>query len=141
MILLQLLHERKVLNIEEGDVDNHANDHGGAYPLNHLQHPRIQRLAPHRLNNAKHDMAAVQNRDGQHVNNGQVNVEDHTEPECKLPAVFALKQKIVNPYNPDWPAEMLQFHVRFWRRNCGNRVQCAGDAVVNLLDRGRTRDR
>src|ERR1043166_4720119 len=41
VILLQLLDEWKILNIEERDVENHADDNRGAHALHYLEHSGV----------------------------------------------------------------------------------------------------
>jgi len=66
-------------------------------------------------------VATVENWDWQHVQNRQVHIQNHAEPQRQLPAAFALEKKIVNATDPDWAAQMLQLYVRLRR---GNRANC-----------------
>ena len=101
----------------------------------------VHRLAADRFDDREHDVPAVQDRDRQHVQDGEVHVQNDAEPERELPAAFALEEEVIDPPDPDRPAQVLELHVRFRRGDGADRVDRARDAVVNLLDRIRMRDR
>src|SRR6266699_1522750 len=107
--LVQLFPDkRQVLHVEERDVEHVTDDHYGAAGLNNFQHTHVHRFAPHRFDERQYDMPAIEHGNRQHVQNRQVHIEDHAEPERQLPTSFSFKKPYINIPNPDRAAQMLQ---------------------------------
>ena len=83
--------EELVLHVEERDVEHVTDDQNGAAGLNDLQHAHIHRFAPDRFNQRQHDVASIKHRNGQQIQNRQVHVENHAEPQRQLPPAFTLE--------------------------------------------------
>ena len=52
-------------------------------------------------------MAAVKRRDGQHVHDREVHIDDHAEPEHEPPAFRAFEEEIVHAHHHHRPAHVL----------------------------------
>ena len=94
----------QILYVEERDVQHVTDNQHGAAGLNHLEYANVHRFAPDRLDQRQHDMASIKHRDGQQIQNRQVYVENHAEPQGQLPAAFALEKQIVDATDSDRPA-------------------------------------
>src|SRR4029450_9150892 len=98
---------RQILHVEERDVEHVTDNEHGTTGLNQLEHAHVHRFAPHRFNERQHDVASIKHRNGQQIQNRQVYVENHAEPQCELPPAFALEKQIVDATDSDWPALSL----------------------------------
>ena len=85
-------------------------------------------------------MTAIEDRDRQHVQNGEVDVENDAEPKSELPAILTLEQHVIDAHDHNRAAHMLELHVRAGRRHRANRLQGARDTVIDLLHRVRMRE-
>src|SRR5207253_5537050 len=85
-------HEWQILHVEKADVSNRADDQNRANALHYFEHAHVQRLAPDRFDQSKQNMSAVEHRDRQHVQNGEVHVQNDAEPKRQLPAALAYKK-------------------------------------------------
>src|SRR4029077_7160713 len=97
------------------------NQHGTA-GLNYLEHAHVHWFAPDRFNERQHDVASIKHRNGQQIQDRQVYVENHAEPQRQLPTAFALEKQIVDTTDSDRSAEMLQLYVRLWRCDGADRL-------------------
>src|SRR5947208_5044202 len=100
------LHPGQVLHVVKGDVDHVADNENGAGGLHDLEHPDIDRLAPHTFHQSKGDVPAIEHWNRQHIQNRQVDAQDDAEPQGELPAVLALKQHVIDAGDPEWAAHM-----------------------------------
>src|SRR5438270_7979118 len=129
------LYEGQILHVEEGDIDHVANDQDGTARLDDLEQAHVYRSPADRFDEREHDMAAIEHWNWQHVQNGKVHIQDHAKPQSQLPASLILKQHVINASDPDRSAEVLQFYVRFRRRNRPDCIQSSRLAIINLLNR------
>jgi len=95
--------ERQILHVKERDVEHVPDNQHRTAGLNHLEHAHVHRFAPHRFNERQHDVASIKHRNGQQIQDRQVYVENHAEPQGQLPAAFALEKEIINPTDSDRP--------------------------------------
>src|SRR5829696_6557811 len=79
---------RQVLHVVKCDIDHEADQQHSATGLNRADDSNADGLAPNTLNDGEHDMAAVQHRDRQHVENGQIYVHQNAEPEREPPTLL-----------------------------------------------------
>src|SRR5437773_8137318 len=91
----------QILNVVEGHVQHVADDEHGAGVLDDGKRADADRFAPDRLNQRQENVAAVQDRDREEVEQRQIDIQDHAEPDRLAPAMFALKEQIVYPHDAD----------------------------------------
>ena len=60
---------------------------------------------------SQRDVTAIQHWNRQEIQEGQVDVKHDTEPNGQPPALFTLKQDVINAENLDRAAQMLRFHI------------------------------
>src|SRR5215472_14604738 len=94
-----------VARIEEGDEQHETDKQHGASGLQVLQYFRADRAAANRFNQSQCDMAAVQDRERQQVEHGQIDVDQDAVPENQTPAMLAEKQIAIKPHDHNRPAE------------------------------------
>ena len=119
----------------------HADDHCGAKALHIFQDPGVERFSTSRFDEPEENVTSIQDRDRKHVQNGQVHIQDHAEPERETPPVLALEQEIINANDADGTAQVLELDVRFWRSHSGDRIESAAHTVTDLFNRRRMRQR
>src|SRR5437667_1310434 len=114
--------KRQILHVEERDVEHVTDDDYSAACLYDLQHTHVHRSPTDRFDDRQYNVATIENWNRQHVQDRQVHIQNHAEPQRQLPAAFALEKQIVNATDPDGTAQMLRFYIRLGRGNCANCV-------------------
>lgn len=71
-----------------GDVEEEAEQDHGEGGLDDLQDLGFHRPAGHHFSEGKNDMSAVQDGEREHVEDGEVDVEEDQESDEAAPAVF-----------------------------------------------------
>ena len=80
------------------------------------------------------DVAAVERRDGEHVHQREVHVDDHAEPQHEQPAVLALKEHVVDAHHHHRPAELLDADAALrGRRELFHRLENLAGRLAELL--------
>ena len=96
-----------------------------------LKSPGFDRPTLDHLAKREHDVPAIKDGQGQHIENCQVDVEKDHEEEQAPPAVFRAQKVIHHPADANWPREMLNAHIRPGGGYCDQRLF---HHFVNLLD-------
>jgi hypothetical protein len=85
------------------------------------------------------DVSAVEDGDGQEVEEGEVDVEDDAEPEGLAPAVFVFEQDVVDAHDADKPGQVLGFDVGLGGEQglegADHGLDAGGDLVMGRGDR------
>ena len=113
----------------------------GTGRLNDLENAHVHRFTTHRFDDRQHDVTTIENGNRQHVQNRQVHIQNHAEPQREPPAAFA-SGKADNKYDRcRRAAQVLQLNVRLRRCHCADCLQRARHTFVNLFDRTGMGDR
>src|SRR5438445_11190674 len=103
--------KRQILHVEERDVEHVTDDDYSAACLYDLQHTHVHWSAADRFDDRQYNVATIENWNRQHVHDRQVHIQNHADPQRKLPAAFALEKQLVNATGPDAPTQTLQFYI------------------------------
>src|SRR5689334_3178875 len=79
-------------------------------------------------------MSAIKNWKRQHVQDCQVNVHQHAEPEGQSPPLLVLKQEVIDAEYLDRSAEVLRFYVRLSGEQRTKGADHRADTCADLLD-------
>ena len=101
--------------------------------LDDLEESHIDRSPPDGLDEGERDVAAVEHRDRQQIEEGQVDVEHHAEPERQPPA-FGSGRHVVDAHHHHRPAHVLELYVALGRRDRADGIDDGHHAGADLLD-------
>src|SRR5439155_12142182 len=124
-----------VARVEKRDEEHETDQQHRAGGLQMLEDFGTYRPPPNRLKNSQGNVPSVQNGERQNIQQRQVNIEHHAEPEDTSPAVLAFEEGFVNPHDHHWTPELLQADFRFTRRHGLERGNNLARADSNLLRR------
>src|SRR5436190_16151993 len=108
----------QILNVVKGDEKHKDNDYGCATGLDDADGLGADWLAAHALNDGEKDVAAIEHRDGKHVEERKVDVHQYAEPKRQTPPLFGIKEAVIDFHDFDRSAEVLGFDARFAREQC-----------------------
>src|SRR5439155_8220480 len=133
--VLFTLSPRKILGVIERKIKDVTDDQNRAGTLNPIEDPDVDRLPTHCFNQCQENVPSIKDWNGQQVYQGEVDVEQHAEPDRHPPALVAFKQDVVNAQNPQRAGEMLRLDVRFARKERAKRADHGINAESDLLKR------
>src|SRR5438067_13179555 len=99
-----------IARVIKHDEEHEPDQNHSAGGLQSIEHRRPHGTTPHRLINRQDDMPAVQHRKRQEIEQREVHIEYHTEPQDQTPAVFALKEICVETQDHHRAAKLLNAH-------------------------------
>ena len=91
--------------------------------------------AAHRFDERQRDVAAVQHRQRQQVEQGEIHIENDAEPQHAPPAVVVLKQIAINADDHHRAAELLHADLALLVEQRAKRVENLRGAGLDLLER------
>src|ERR1041384_6573144 len=126
-----------VADVEEGDEEHERDQRHGARALDVVENSRAHGPPANRLDQRQQDVSAIKHREWQHVEQRQIHVEDHAEPEHAPPAVVAAEEGFVGADDHERTAELLEADVRLARKHRFQSRKNLPCALANLIERGR----
>ncbi len=96
--------------------------------------------APDHFDQSKKNVAAVQHRERQQVQQREVHIDHDAEPQNQPPSMFTFKQIAVEPNDHDGAAKLLHANVRISGKNGAEGRKDLSGAVLDLFQRSRMND-
>src|SRR5882724_6277652 len=82
----------QILDVVKGNVNHETDQEHGAASLDRADDTSTDGLAPNTFDDGEHNVATIKDGDGQHIQQGQVDIHEHAEPNRQAPALLAGKQ-------------------------------------------------
>ncbi len=86
-------------------------------------------------------MATIQDGDGQHIQQGEVDVHEYAEPKRQAPALLAGKQPGINIHDFHRPTQMLHFDIGVPCKEGAESIKHGIDTCIDLFDSAGMRER
>src|SRR5712691_2390962 len=102
---------RQILDVVKSDVNHETDQQDGATGLDRANDTCADRFAPNSFDDGEHNVATIQDGDGQHIQQGEVDVHEYAEPKRQAPALFAGKQPGINIHDFHRPTQVLHFDI------------------------------
>src|SRR6266850_1336236 len=83
---------RQILDVVKSNVNHETDQEHSASGLDRANDTCADRFASNSFDNGEHNVATVQDGDGQHIQQGEVDVHEYAEPKRQAPALLAGKQ-------------------------------------------------
>src|SRR6202021_2451016 len=83
---------KQIARVKKSDVEHELDHQDGAGILNGAKHADVVRFAANAFDESQQNVAAIQHGNRQQVDQSQVYIEHHAEPDGQLPAVLRAKE-------------------------------------------------
>ena len=87
------------------------------------------------FDNCQQDMAAIEDGDGQHIEQGEVYVHEDAEPNSEAPALLTIEEAVIDVHDFDGPTEVLDFDIGVPGKQSSESVEHGIKAGIDLFDR------
>ncbi|MFM1944158.1 MAG: hypothetical protein RI897_3140 [Verrucomicrobiota bacterium] len=124
---------REVLYVEDRDVEHISDNEEGAGALEDGESSVVDGFTSGAFDEGEQDMAAVEDGDGQEVEEGEVDIEDDAKPQGLAPAVFVGEEHVINTHDADESGKVLGLDIRFWGKEGLESIHHRHDAGGDLF--------
>src|SRR6266436_5282990 len=101
---------RQILDVVKSNVNHESDQQHGTACLDRADDASADGLAPNSFDDGEQNVASVEDRDGQHIQQSEINVHQYAEPNSQAPALLTVEQAIIDVHDFNRAAEVLDFY-------------------------------